>query len=154
MRERLALAVLALTLALLVGLSAIFAVRHNPPEPARPPQPESAAPPARATPVPAIKETTTTEEQTSPLPFTGRGARLYVEQQCAACHSIAGAGNPRFPLDGVGARLNEEALRHGILGSGPVAERISPVVVRRKERYRPLSEDDLVALVNYLGQLR
>ncbi len=154
MRERLALAVLALTLALLVGLAAIFAFRHNPPEPPPPPAPESATQSADAPPATTTTPPAATEEQASPLPFTDHGARLYADQRCAACHAVAGAGNPRFPLDGVGVRLNEGDLLHGILGTGPLAERLSPVVVRRKERYRSLSEDDLAALVKYLGQLR
>ena len=32
------------------------------------------------------------------------GAKLYVDQKCSVCHSIAGKGNAKGPLDDVGAR--------------------------------------------------
>ena len=39
------------------------------------------------------------------------GFQIYQQQTCARCHSIAGKGNPRNPLDDVGVRHNAQALR-------------------------------------------
>ena len=39
------------------------------------------------------------------------------QQACARCHSIAGKGNPRRPLDGVGARRNAAELRDWNIGA-------------------------------------
>jgi mono/diheme cytochrome c family protein len=77
-----------------------------------------------------------------------RGRGVYAEQGCAACHSIAGAGSPRSPLDGVGARLSSEQIRLWIVD--PQAAR--PGV--RKPAYDDLSPADLRALVAYLRSLR
>lgn len=154
MRERLALAVLAVTLALLVGLAAVFAFRHNKSEsPALPPPITATAEPATPPPV-APAPAPAVEEQGPSLALKNRGAQLFAEQRCATCHAVAGSGNPRYPLDGVGGRLDEQTLLHGVVGTGEIAGRLSPVIVRRKERYRTLPEDDLTALVSYLQQLR
>lgn len=76
-----------------------------------------------------------------------RGREVYVEQRCAGCHQIAGRGSPRFPLDGVGARLGREEIRMWI--EDP--QRARPGV--RKPSY-DLRADDLDGLVTYLEHLR
>jgi mono/diheme cytochrome c family protein len=80
-----------------------------------------------------------------------RGQRLFVEQQCDTCHSIAGVGHPSFPLDGVAQQLDSTAIRERITGQGAGAEGLSPRIVRRKEQYRNLSDDDLAALIAYIA---
>lgn len=44
---------------------------------------------------------------------TAKGEQIYAAQKCALCHSIAGKGNPKGPLDGVGSKLTAEDLRRG-----------------------------------------
>jgi hypothetical protein len=39
------------------------------------------------------------------------GVKVYAAQKCSICHSIAGAGNKKLPLDGVGAKLTEDQNR-------------------------------------------
>ena len=34
-----------------------------------------------------------------------RGVKVYTDQKCAVCHSIAGTGNVKGALDDVGSRL-------------------------------------------------
>jgi mono/diheme cytochrome c family protein len=138
MRERFALLVCWLTLVMVVGLSWRFAVRHNP---ALPP-----APPVAPVSVPALPP--------GPGAANETGARLFREQGCASCHALGGAGNPRYPLDGVGARRSRDELRVWTTGTGLAAERLSPMVVRRKQRYQELSDADMAALVEYLSAAR
>ncbi len=38
------------------------------------------------------------------------GEKVYADQKCSVCHSIAGKGNAKGPLDDVGSRLS--AGRH------------------------------------------
>jgi mono/diheme cytochrome c family protein len=77
-----------------------------------------------------------------------RGAEVYREQKCQACHSIAGVGNRRYPLDGVGSTLTEEEIHKWI-----VAPRdMKPTV--RKRAYDKLPKGDLEMLVAYLKSLR
>lgn len=129
MRERLALLLCLVTLVLVVGLAGWFAERHNPPETV--PAGVSARP---ATAVPDLP-----------------GARLFREQGCTSCHAFGGAGNPRYPLDGVSARRTPAELRAWITGTGAAEERLAGSVVRRKQRYLELSPAELAALVDYLG---
>ena len=39
------------------------------------------------------------------------GKEVYAAQKCAMCHSIAGKGNAKSPLDGVGSKLNADEIK-------------------------------------------
>jgi mono/diheme cytochrome c family protein len=149
MRERLALGVLVFTLLLVIGLSAGFAARRSangqPPPPVTPKSVEAVSASASSNRAGGGAERNA---------VVARGRAVYAEQRCASCHAIAGEGNPRFPLDGVGAQLNPDELRQWITGTGGAAEVLTPTVQRRKQRYLTLPEPDLAALVAYLGTLR
>ena len=134
MREIVARSICILTVVIVLALAHVFAAKHNSPE---------RAPAQRKTP---------TMNAGPVIEFT-RGREVYAEQGCASCHAIAGAGNPRNPLDGVGARRARAELLEWITGTGSAADQLSPAVVRRKERYRNLSQDDMNALMAYLANL-
>lgn len=133
MRERIALLICWLTLVLVVGLSWLFAVRHNPAVAPAAPVAPVAAPPGALTPANAI------------------GARVFREQGCTSCHALGGAGNPRHALDGVGARLSREELRAWTTGTGVAVEGLSPTVVRRKQRYLEIADAEMSALLDHLA---
>lgn len=127
MRERLALLVLAAVAALVLALAAWFAYRHNPEESA-----------------PGLAASTQAKE-------AARGRQLFAELQCQLCHALAGEGNPRLPLDGIGARLETDDLRESIRGD---FRDLSSTVKERKQRYRELPAEDLDALVIFLSAQR
>ena len=81
------------------------------------------------------------------------GAKVYTDQKCAVCHSIAGTGNPKGPLDGVGARLSAAEIRAWIVDAkGMTAKTKAP---RKPEmRNHTLPKEDLDALVTYLSALK
>lgn len=135
MRERLALLLCLLTLVLVVGLAARFARKHNP---------TSAGPPPSAATAPAVSSVATGTDDAP-------GARLFREQGCTSCHAFRGAGNPRYPLDGVAARMGAAEVRAWITATGGAEERLAGSVVRRKQRYRDLPPAELKALVDYLS---
>ncbi|MCL4800308.1 MAG: c-type cytochrome [Burkholderiales bacterium] len=116
-----------------VLLALAFAWLQNPHPPAAAP---AAAPPAA--PAAALVEA---------------GRAFYAAEGCAMCHAIAGEGNPRFPLDGVGARRDAAELRDWILATGTAAEALSARAVRMKQGYRALGEAELEALVAYMQSL-
>ena len=134
MRERLARRIALLTGTLVMVLAAVFARIQNPP---------GAPPPSPAIPRPAA---TTTPQ---PSPLVERGERLYVDLGCARCHSIAGRGNPRLPLDGVGARSSEAQIRAWIT---PGASTPGSYRDRHADLGLPAEERD--ALAAYLIGLR
>ena len=75
------------------------------------------------------------------------GRTVYDEVNCAACHSIAGVGSPRSPLDVVGERLTAEQLRLWVVDP----QAIQPGV--RKPAFDDLPEPEVDALVAYLQTL-
>jgi len=83
-----------------------------------------------------------------------RGRAIYGALTCAACHAIAGRGNPRNPLDGVGARLSPERIRHLTIGAPEVAAELPRGPLAAKQVYAQLPAADLDALVAYLVSLR
>src|SRR6516225_8235510 len=40
-----------------------------------------------------------------------KGEKVYADQKCSLCHSIAGKGNAKGALDGVGSKLSESDIR-------------------------------------------
>ncbi len=133
MRERLAKAVALFTGVLVVGGAFLFgAFQRTSPDVA-------VAGPADARAV---------EERVQPADtLVEMGRRVYEEQDCALCHSIAGEGSPRSPLDGVGDRLDAEELRLWVVDP----QAVSPGV--RKPAYDDLPEDEVEAVVAYLQSL-
>lgn len=83
-----------------------------------------------------------------------RGEKVYAEQKCAVCHSIAGKGNPKGPLDDVGARLSAEDIRMWIVD--PVAMTANTKAARKPpmKAYASLPKDDLEALVAYMQSVK
>lgn len=122
---------------LLVAIAAALAAWHN-----RAPNPDNAiatAPPRE--PQPAAKN------------MLERGGALYREHGCARCHAIAGVGNPRSPLDGVGLRHDAAQLRQWITADAAVAQALSTRTRTVKSQYAALPTADLDALVIYLQSL-
>jgi mono/diheme cytochrome c family protein len=76
-----------------------------------------------------------------------RGQQVYAEQKCQSCHSIAGVGNPRYPLDGVGSRLSDDDIRKWIV----TPREMNPRVIKRG--FDKLPKGDLDALVAYMKTL-
>jgi len=83
------------------------------------------------------------------------GRKIYVREKCSVCHQIAGQGNQRFPLDGVGARLPAADLRRWFTHTREMeaARPKIPAIKMSSRKYR-LSDAELDALVAYLLTLK
>lgn len=149
MRERWARLLALLTGVVVLLLAAAFALLQNPtrssPATADPPSPLAAA-----VEVPSAYEVPAANE--APVALTGRS--VFDEQRCARCHSIAGKGNPRSPLDGVGGRLSREEIRQWIVADDAIRDDLSPRALSAKQGYAALPAAQLDALVDYLHLLR
>jgi mono/diheme cytochrome c family protein len=73
-----------------------------------------------------------------------RGRAVYDAARCSLCHSIAGVGSRKHPLDGVGERLSPDDIRTWIVAP----KQKNPQV--RKPAYT-LSAEELDAIVSYLA---
>jgi len=81
------------------------------------------------------------------------GAKVYAAQKCSICHSIAGAGNKKLPLDGVGAKLTTDQIREWITDPAEAAKKANSTAKPPMRAYPKLAKTELDALVAYLKSL-
>lgn len=137
MRERWARGLAILTGVLVLLLALAFSVTQNRPG---------------STPVVALAQTAVEAPVATAMQIEW-GRRVYDEQGCARCHSIAGRGSPRSPLDGVGARLGGAEIRQWIIAADEVKDDLSPRALAAKAPFGELPDEQLDALVAYLKSL-
>jgi mono/diheme cytochrome c family protein len=158
MREIIARLVSVLTVCVVGALSLLFAFVHNPRE--RTPAANGPAPSApAAAPAAGTIAIQAPERLPAPTPVVPaaeieRGREVYAQHNCATCHSIAGEGNPRNPLDGIGVAWSPRELEAWITGAGAAAEILPSGIVKRKQRYQSLTREDMNALIAYLSSLK
>jgi mono/diheme cytochrome c family protein len=82
-----------------------------------------------------------------------KGMQVFAAQKCSQCHSIAGKGNAKGKLDDVGSKLPPAEIKEWIVDPVGMAAK------NKKDRKppmkkKPLSNDDVDALVAYLSTLK
>jgi mono/diheme cytochrome c family protein len=147
MRERWARWLALLTTLMVLLLAAGFAWLQNP---------AATAPASESTPTePApLAQDAPSLIASSDAIRIGRGQLLFENHGCMRCHSVDGHGSPRSPLDGVGARHDDEAMRHWILGDEVLGKQITTRTRNAKQAYRELPQDELDAMVAWLRTLQ
>ena len=84
-----------------------------------------------------------------------KGEKVFADQKCSLCHSIAGKGNAKGPLDEVGTKYKAEELHQWIVDPAAMATKMK---ADRKPampaKYASLPKDDVDALVAYLSTLK
>jgi mono/diheme cytochrome c family protein len=93
------------------------------------------------------------DQQPANLAEIEKGMKVYAAQKCAVCHSIAGSGNPKFPLDGVGAKLTADEIRLWITHPVDAAAKAKSTAKPAMRAYPNLPKADLDALVAYMQSL-
>jgi mono/diheme cytochrome c family protein len=83
-----------------------------------------------------------------------RGEKVYVEQKCSICHSIAGKGNPKGALDDVGRRLTADEIRLWIVSPADMTKKTKAERKPPMRAYPNLAKEDLDALVAYMMGLK
>jgi len=84
-----------------------------------------------------------------------QGAKVYTAQKCQVCHSIAGKGSKANPLDGVGAKLSADEIRHWIVDPTDAAAKAkSTKKPPMPAKYKTLPAADLDGLVAYMQSLK
>lgn len=84
-----------------------------------------------------------------------KGETVYGAQKCMTCHAISGKGNKNNPLDGVGAKLSADEIRHWIVDPVDAATKAkSTKKPPMPARYAKLPADDINNLVAYLQSLK
>ena len=83
-----------------------------------------------------------------------RGEKVYVAQKCATCHSIAGKGNQKGPLDEVVSKLSADEIRQWIVDAPAMTAKTKAVRKPPMRAYANIAKDDLEALVVYVQSLK
>jgi mono/diheme cytochrome c family protein len=82
-----------------------------------------------------------------------KGEQVYAAQKCSICHSIAGKGNPKGSLDGVGSKLTGDDIRAWIVDAKGMTAKTKPTRKPEMRQYS-LPKEDVDALVAYLASLK
>jgi mono/diheme cytochrome c family protein len=82
-----------------------------------------------------------------------QGLKVYADQKCSLCHSIADKGNKKGPLDGVGKKLSEADLRAWIVDAKGMTDKTKAARKPVMKSYN-LPKEDVDALVAYMLSLK
>ncbi len=83
-----------------------------------------------------------------------KGMKAYEAQKCSICHSIAGKGSAKGPLDGVGSKLKAEEIREWLVNPKEMTAKTKATRMPAMRAYTTLPKEDLDALVAYMLSLK
>jgi mono/diheme cytochrome c family protein len=83
-----------------------------------------------------------------------RGMKVYADQKCSVCHSIAGKGNVKGALDNVGGELKPDEIREWIVNAVEMTKKTKAERKPPMKSYAHLPKEDVDALVAYLQSLK
>src|SRR4051794_9242802 len=78
-----------------------------------------------------------------------QGEKLFVDQKCTLCHSVAGKGNAKGPLDDVGGKLSAADIRAWITDANAMTAKTGATRKPAMKQYA-LGKDDVDSLVAYI----
>jgi mono/diheme cytochrome c family protein len=82
------------------------------------------------------------------------GEKAFATNKCSMCHSIAGKGNAKGALDGVGSKYTAEELREWLVNPVEMAKKTGATRKPMKKSYSTLPKEEIESLVAYLGSLK
>ncbi|HZR25681.1 MAG TPA: cytochrome c [Vicinamibacterales bacterium] len=82
-----------------------------------------------------------------------KGEKVFADQKCSLCHSVAGKGNAKGPLDDVGNKLKADEIRAWITDAKGMTAKTKAARKPEMKQYT-LPKDDVDALVAYLSSLK
>ncbi len=82
------------------------------------------------------------------------GEKVYAKENCKMCHSIAGVGNKKNPLDGVGTKLSADDIKLWIQKPKDAEEKFKSTATPKMKAYPDLKDPDLSDLVAYMESLK
>jgi mono/diheme cytochrome c family protein len=83
-----------------------------------------------------------------------KGMAVYTAQKCSLCHSVAGKGNPKGPLEEGVSKLSADEIRQWIVNPDEMREKAAAARKPAMKSFSKLSKGDLDSLVAYLGSLK
>jgi mono/diheme cytochrome c family protein len=86
--------------------------------------------------------------------LVAKGQAVYTAQKCSLCHSIAGKGQAKGPLDTVGDKLKAEDVRKWLVDPAQAAKDHNATRKPVMKAYSNLPKEDLEALIAYMMSLK
>ena len=85
--------------------------------------------------------------------LVAKGTLAFGAQKCSMCHAVAGKGNAKGPLDGVGANYKAAELRQWLVAPAEMTAKHNATRKPAMRDFSKLPAEDLDALVAYLQSL-
>ncbi len=82
-----------------------------------------------------------------------QGQKIFTDQKCTLCHSVAGKGNVKGPMDEVGSKLSAADIRAWITDAKGMTAKTEATRKPVMKAYT-LPKEDVDALVAYLSSLK
>lgn len=82
------------------------------------------------------------------------GKKVFASEKCTVCHSVAGTGNKKGPLDEVGTTLTAAEIRAWIVSAPDMTAKTKAARKPAMKAYPNIVKEDLDALVAYLQSLK
>lgn len=82
-----------------------------------------------------------------------KGQASFITQRCTMCHAVAGKGNAKGPLDGVGTKYKADELRQWLLAPADMAAKHDATRKPVMRDFAKLPAEEIDALVAYLQSL-
>jgi mono/diheme cytochrome c family protein len=83
-----------------------------------------------------------------------KGATLFESNKCTICHALAGKGNVKHPLDGVGSRLDAATVKLWLTDSKAAEAKTGKKAMPPMKSFATLPAEDIDALVAYVMSLK
>lgn len=84
-----------------------------------------------------------------------QGMKIFAAQKCTQCHSVAGRGSRKGPLDDVGSKLTPPAIREWIVDPVGMTAKTKPAPTRKPVmKKKPLAAGEIDTLVAWLSGLK
>jgi mono/diheme cytochrome c family protein len=83
-----------------------------------------------------------------------QGQKVYAAAKCGSCHSVAGKGNKKGPLDEVGTKLTAEELREWIVNPKEMTKKTNSKRKPLMKEHPKLTPAEIDALVAYMQSLK
>ena len=87
-------------------------------------------------------------------PAVDKGAKLFTDQKCSLCHSVAGKGNTKGPLEDGVADLSGDDIRQWLVKPEDMRAKAGAERKPVMKSFATLSKGDLDALVAYVLSLK
>ena len=83
-----------------------------------------------------------------------KGMKVYETQKCSLCHSVAGKGNAKGALDGVGSKLTEADIRLWMTDPKTATTKAKATRTPPMKAFTSLPKEDMDAVVAYMLSLK